>query len=688
MNDVVAQRLRQIGIEMAEPSGGPGRVSPAGAPAKASSPKGVPAPVQLPTLSKEQQDVVDAAVDGQDVIVDATVGSGKTSTIMALCNEMGGDRKILYLTYSKLLKKDAQRRVRGARVQNYHGIVYPSLLRANIRAGISESVRAFNDNFRELAKGFDRYDVVVVDEYQDINEEYAELIKNVVSLNPMMQLVFVGDCEQKIHANSTLDAQRFVREITTGAVSLPMTASFRMGPDMGRLLGEAWNKPVVGVNDAQVVREMSHDEAVAYMGHVAPGDLLVLGKRNNGYALRALNELERTLPGQFNKNTVYASIKDRGESGEYSDDTAIFTTFDSAKGLERPVTFVYDMDPEYYNMRMRLAPTDPEVIRNVFLVAASRGKGEIVFVHNVENSGTAKVATQLAMADSFADAQQIASRHDVDFTKHEKKRVGWVPVTSFLKLPGKTLPKWSRGVNASSCFDFTYAENVVSALDLVAVEELEAPGDEIEIAGLDGMIDLSPAIGQYAELSYFQNTEVRFPVDMDFSEIEEYKDLLKVRTKSGLRSAWDDALFMTAMGTAQKRYLAQVTNVVSTQAQDALEARLSAHLPDTAETQVGRELRGAAHSKRPRASTDFNIKGVFDVLHEGIVWELKFVSELRPEHVLQAALYQVMEDCPYTILFNIRTGQMLKVSVPDRDLFLNAVVLCVSKQAFQMFQEK
>ena len=194
-----------------------------------------------------------------------------------------------------------------------------------------------------------------------------------------------------------------------------MTASFRMGPDMGRLLGEAWNKPVVGVNDAQVVREMSHDEAVAYMGHVAPGDLLVLGKRNNGYALRALNELERTLPGQFNKNTVYASIKDRGESGEYSDDTANFTTFDSAKGLERPVTFVYDMDPEYYNMRMRLALTDPEVIRNVFLVAASRGKGEIVFVHNVENSGTAKVATQLAMADSFADAQQIASRHDVDF---------------------------------------------------------------------------------------------------------------------------------------------------------------------------------------------------------------------------------------------------------------------------------
>ena len=63
---------------------------------------------------------------------------------MALCNEMGGDRKILYLTYSKLLKKDAQRRVRGAKVQNYHGIVYPSLLRANIRAGISESVRALS----------------------------------------------------------------------------------------------------------------------------------------------------------------------------------------------------------------------------------------------------------------------------------------------------------------------------------------------------------------------------------------------------------------------------------------------------------------------------------------------------------------------------------------------------------------
>lgn len=93
---------------------------------------------------------------------------------------------MLYLTYSKLLKADAQRRVKHARVQNYHGIVYPSLVKADIKCGIDESIRRFNAAFTVLSAGLPRFDLLEVDEYQDINENIAQLLRNIKSLNPSM----------------------------------------------------------------------------------------------------------------------------------------------------------------------------------------------------------------------------------------------------------------------------------------------------------------------------------------------------------------------------------------------------------------------------------------------------------------------------------------------------------------------
>lgn len=165
------------------------------------------------TLSGEQQAVVDAVADGQDVIVEACVGAGKTGTIQQIVSQFSWQKRILYLTYSKLLKQDAQQRVRGAKVQNYHGIVYPHLLNAGIRTGISDSIRTFNRRFGDLSAGFPEYDMIVIDEYQDINEEYAQLLNNIKSVSPAAQVVMVGDMEQKVSATSRLDVQRFRQDV-------------------------------------------------------------------------------------------------------------------------------------------------------------------------------------------------------------------------------------------------------------------------------------------------------------------------------------------------------------------------------------------------------------------------------------------------------------------------------------------
>jgi len=76
-------------------------------------------------LSEEQQELIERAKNGENVLVDACIGSGKTTAIQVLCNEMS-DRNILYLTYNRLLKLDAKGKitVSNTYVQNYHGYAY------------------------------------------------------------------------------------------------------------------------------------------------------------------------------------------------------------------------------------------------------------------------------------------------------------------------------------------------------------------------------------------------------------------------------------------------------------------------------------------------------------------------------------------------------------------------------------
>jgi hypothetical protein len=599
------------------------------------------------SLSGEQQRMIDAVRSGRDVIVDATVGSGKTTAIQALCTDVGRDRKVLYLTYSKLLKADAQRRVKNAKVQNYHGIVYPSLLRAGIKCGLDESIRRFNAAFTGLSAWFPRYDLLVVDEYQDINEEYAQLLRNIKSLNPSMQTVLVGDLAQKVHSNTTLDVQRFTREITRQAELMPFTQSFRAGRELGTLLSEAWNKPVVGVNPAQTIQYVSYHEALDFMRAKNPGDLLCLGRRN-GQMAEALNHLERHHGEVFNKETVYASIRDGDTSVTYNDDTAVFTTFDSSKGLERPVSVVFDYDEDMWDMRCGFPNVDTTVLRNVFLVAASRGKHDVVFVR---------------------------SNH----AQRQPDSIGFIPIQRFTQLLTEGRPKYDKPLLASDCFDFTYAENLQACVDLLDRRRLDdGAGEEITIDRVDGLIDLSPVVGHYQEAVFFDRYNPALEVILN------PKPIAKQLSSKLNDDPWDNSLLLTAVDTDQMRYAEQVTRKVSGEVRDALTRRLATQLPRDCAAQVPMNLSGLAVS--PAAATPIAFVGVADAVHEGQVFELKFVSELDRAMFLQLALYLVMGGYQTGVLWNTRTDERWEVRVPDREGFMHAVILCVSKQHYRAFQ--
>lgn len=134
-------------------------------------------------LSGEQQLFIEEALQGRNILVDACIGSGKTTAIQSLCNELPGAKTVLYLTYNRLLKLDARSRIRkrNVTVTNYHGFAYTVLRKSGISAGVTDLIQTFIKERPPVGK----YDVLIIDEYQDIEQELAELLLLIKEHNPI-----------------------------------------------------------------------------------------------------------------------------------------------------------------------------------------------------------------------------------------------------------------------------------------------------------------------------------------------------------------------------------------------------------------------------------------------------------------------------------------------------------------------
>ncbi len=593
-------------------------------------------------LSDEQKKFIEVAQSGQNILVDACIGSGKTSSIQMLCNILPETKRILYLTYNKLLKVDAKKKIHNKNVwvTNYHGFAYKILQDLGITAGVSDMIQTILRERPQLGE----YDLLIIDEYQDIDLELSEMLELIKEANPGMQIVAVGDMEQKIYDKTTLDVQKFIAQYLGNYQQLYYTKCFRLSNDLAAKLGRVWKKQIVGVNDNCIVEHKSQAEVLDFLMGCEPGDILCLGSRI-GTMVKVLNTLETVHAEVFNKKTVYASISDNDARGKVEPpaDAAIFTTYDSSKGLERSICVVFDFTDNYWNHRIGKPMQKYDILRNIFCVAASRGKDRIIFVE--END-------------------PIVSEDVLGSSRNTKTRFN------------------GSAVGISDMFEFKYKENVDECFSLLQIEEIPADNAaKIQIVSNDCLIDLSPCIGIYQESSYFTNYDI--DKDIELCQLIHRDNSLEY-TGNGITDE-RKVLILTSLEAKQKRYRTQVkTPFISEGQKEQIHQRLAERLAKGENVQSECSIGFGSDNN---GKDGFMARGYADVVKGDTVYELKFVSELKHEHFLQCACYMIGLDKPKGILWNTKDNKSYSIAIPDRSAFLNAVARTITKGIYDGYHK-
>lgn len=581
-------------------------------------------------LSDEQLKMIFEAKKGVNILVDACIGSGKTTTIQALCNELS-DKSILYLTYNRLLKIDAKRKIcnKNVFVQNYHGFAYCVLSKLGKRVGYQQLVKEFNILKPEISQ----YDLLVLDEYQDINQDIAEMLLIIKEQNPKIQIIAVGDMNQKIYDSTSLNVLKFIENFLEDYKMICFTKCFRLSKKYAQYIGNIWNKDIIGVNEHCQVETMNIEEVTNYLAVQNTKDILCLGSRTSKMS-NVLNELENKYPFKFNKYNVYASISDEDRNNtKISNNCAIFTTFDSSKGMERPICVVFDFTENYWESRLQKPDVKYEILKNIFCVAMSRGKEKIIFVVPDKN------------------------------TKMLNEKILSTPVIE------NDVPLI---FNISDMFSFKYEEDVFDCYKMLNIEKIHINDKMIiDIKREDGLIDLSPCIGIYQEALFFKNYDINSEVA--YAKIRFPKrPPLKIKEGATLE---DKILYLTAYETYQDRYITQVELPFITDSQkENIYNRLSTIFNSNEEVQYDCSIDYISKNNKKCF-----INGRVDVLKNEIVYELKFVSELSYNHFLQCACYMLATNLNSGILWNIKTNDMFKISIPNKNDFLHQVIKTITK---------
>ena len=375
----------------------------------------------LPPISEEQKKIVKQIRAGRNVIVEAVAGSGKTTCNLYLAINSAA-KKILLLTYNSKLRLETREKAHKCEINNMEVHSYHSFC-----------VKYYNHNAytdfvikdiilkKQVPKVQFEYDIIILDEAQDITPTYYELVCKVIHDNakassgkPAPQLCLLGDRFQSIYGYNMADCRYLtLADQLFNLNSYPwarcyLSVSYRLTEETANFVNRCMGGRLV-IKTAKSNKSLPQynildcrdtDRIIGIImkflsAGYKPGDIFILAPsikiknhntvlENRDYQISPIKKLENTLKTQYPEIPIYVPCTDSEKLDvDVLAGKILFSTFHQSKGLERPIVIVYNFDASYFTYYKRNA--DKTRMPNELYVATTRPSEHLVLLHGQTN---------------------------------------------------------------------------------------------------------------------------------------------------------------------------------------------------------------------------------------------------------------------------------------------------------------
>ena len=351
----------------------------------------------LPEASIEQLEIINN-IRTNNVIVDAVAGSGKTTTILHIANTLM-NMNILLLTYNKKLRLETNNKkkllnVKNLEIHTYHSYCVRYL---NMKGYTDYELR---ESLENIITNSIKYDIIIIDEAQDLTELYFNLVSKIINNNLKSRLLIMGDRYQSIYKFNNADERYIIyandifnyNQYNWKRINLSI--SYRLTNTMANFI----NQCVLGTNRIKsiktgcdvkyyIINTFKPDYIInnilkLHSSDFITDDIFILSpsvKKSSSSPIRRLaNKLTKLnvpiyIPGNDNESLDDDILKGK----------LVFSTFHQVKGLERKRVVVFGFDESYFNY---IAKNDNKnICPNTIYVAITRAIDELIIIHDYKN---------------------------------------------------------------------------------------------------------------------------------------------------------------------------------------------------------------------------------------------------------------------------------------------------------------
>ena len=643
----------------------------------------------LKPASDEQKHILNQ-LKTNNVMVDAVAGSGKTTTNLHIANTFP-NCKILLLTYNKDLKIDSRRRARelgitNMEVHSYHSFcVFRYYYKAYEDSGIIKIIK----EDMEPQKPF-HYDIILIDEIQDINSLYYDLVCKLICDNEFedAKLCLLGDINQCINKWNKSD-WRYMKFFDTlfdfnqfKWVQCPLSTSFRVTRQIANFInfGMLHKNRINAIKDGSLVRYIickcfgsrPYEEVMYYISKgysfddffiLAPS--LKTGHKKNSPVRRLANKLSK------NNIPIYVPNSDEEElDNSVLKNKIVFSTFHQVKGRERKVVIVFNFDHSYFQFYAK--DKDPYTCPNELYVAGTRSLEHLSVLHNFTNLSLyflnmielQRYCSVLYDTDLKIPKKKIMDNNYsfisvTDMTRHlpskiMKECLKYIEITEekedngndenneFINIPRKT----NQGKLVESVSEITGIA-IPSYFELCNTGKMSIFEDMKKQINLKKMYVTSTTVSKKRkktsnEISFVFDGEDSVVEPAEIEETEEDKIMKEIKSLERMNMANlspSDLLFIAnqwnSFKTGYEFKLNQIKDYSWLSKEHLLMClkRLRHKISLNGKYEVN--FMASGH----RELMNKKLKAFFDCLENNVLWEFKCVRSIKKEHFLQLAIY-------------------------------------------------